>query len=113
MRIRQLDTPLPNHARAVRTARSKHQLRLAIGAAGLAITLAACGANNNARPGTDPHATPATEIERHNNRTTQPDTVPLLDLTQPATRKQFVCSFANGYFTQPQPPRDNSTSKYC
>ena len=102
MRIRQHDTPLPNHARAVRTARSKHQLRLAIGAAGLAITLAACGANNNARPGTDPHATPATEIERHNNRT-----------TQPATRKQFVCSFANGYFTQPQPPRDNSTSKYC
>jgi hypothetical protein len=113
MRTRQHDTPPPNHTPAVRTARPKHQLRIAIGAAVLAITLAACGSNNNARQGTDPHATPATEIERQNTTTTQPDIVRLPDLTQPATRKQFVCGFANGYFTQPQPPRDNSTSNYC
>jgi hypothetical protein len=78
----------------------------------LAITLAACGSYYNAR-GTDPHATPAAEIERHNNTTSPPDIVRLPDLTDPAQRKQFVCSFANGYFNEPQPSPDNSTSDYC
>jgi hypothetical protein len=110
--MRQHDTP-PPHPPAVRTARRRHQLRIAIGAAVLAITLAACGSTNNARPGSDPHATPAAESEQHTNPTSQSDRVRLPDLTQPATRKQFVCSFANGYFNEPQPPPDNPTSDYC
>jgi hypothetical protein len=86
-------------------------LCITVGAAVLVITLAACGSDNNTR--TDPHATTAAEIEPEITTTSPPDTVPLPDLADPATRKQFVCSFADGYFTEPQAPRDNSTSEDC
>jgi hypothetical protein len=110
MRTRQPETPAPNHAPTIHTPRPKPHLRIAIAVAALAITLAACGSTNTARRGTDPHATPAAHIERHT--TNEPYTVRLPNLRDPATRKQFVCNFANGYFTQPQPPR-YSTSNYC
>jgi S1-C subfamily serine protease len=57
MRTRQHDAPPPDRALAGRTTHPKHQLRMAVGAAVLAITVAACGSNHNARRRTDPHAT--------------------------------------------------------
>ena len=112
MHIRQHEGLLPEITMGVHTSRRGRPLWIAVGSAVLAITLVACGANNNARRGTDPNATPAAEIQRKNSTTSQPDTVRLPDLTDPATRKQFVCSFADGYFTEPQVPRGNSTSDY-
>jgi hypothetical protein len=88
--------PLPNDPQAVRTSRPRHQLCIAVGAAVLAVTLTACGPTRNIRRGVDPHAIPAV--------TGAPDADRLPDLNDPAVRKQFACSFAEGYFTPPQPP---------
>jgi hypothetical protein len=109
MRTRQYETPLSNHPPAARTSRSRLQLRIAVGAAVLAMTLAACGSSDNARPGTDPPKTPAGEITRQDGMSSPPDTVRLPDLTDPATRKRFACSFADGYFAPPQETPDIST----
>lgn len=109
MQTRQYDGPRRDDSPAVPTLRSRHQLVIAAGAAVLAITLAACGSNNTRR-GTDPHATPATETARQDNATSPPDTVRLPDLTDPETRKQFACSFDDGYFTEPRAPRDDAPS---
>jgi hypothetical protein len=111
MHTRHHDVPRPNDPPADVTVRPKHQLAIAAGAAALAITLAACGSSNTRR-GTDPHATPAAKTAQQNHATSPPNTIRLPDLTDPTTRKQFACSFANGYFTEPQPPYDNTTSNY-
>jgi glucose/arabinose dehydrogenase len=110
MQPRQCDVPRPNDPPAVATFRSRHQLSIATGAAVLAMTLAACG-SGNARRGTDPQATPTARTARQNHPTSPPDTVRLPDLTDPATRKQFACGFADGYFTEPQAPRDNTCTR--
>jgi hypothetical protein len=87
---------------------------IAVGAAVLAISLAACGSNNDARPRTDSHATRAAEIAQQNDSTSrQTDTVRQPDLTNPVIRNRFVCSFADGYFTEPEGPRDSPTTDYC
>jgi hypothetical protein len=87
---------------------------LAVGAAALAITLVACGTNNDARQRTDSHATPVAIIDQQNKSTSRhSDTVRQPDLTNSAIRKRFVCSFADGYFTEPEAPRDNPTPHYC
>jgi hypothetical protein len=109
MHTRHYDAPRPNDPPAVPTFRPRHQRSIAAGAAVLAITLAACGPANTRR-GTDPQATPAANSTRQNLPTRPPDTVRLPDLTDPATRKRFACSFADAYFTEPQAPRDNAPS---
>jgi len=109
MQRRQYDAPRPNDAPAAPAFRPRHQLSIAVGAAILAITLASCGSGNTRR-GTDPQATPAAETAQQDHATNPRDSVQLPDLTDPATRKQFVCSFADGYFTGSQKPADDSKS---
>ena len=86
MRTRQYHPPLPNDPPAVSTSRLTYQLCIAAGAVVVAITLAACGSDNNTRRGTDPQLTPAAEITREAHMTSPSDTVQLPDLTDPATR---------------------------
>jgi hypothetical protein len=73
---------------------------------------AACGFGVNAARGTGTNATSVAATELANRASSSPDTVSVPDLTDPATRKQFVCSFEDGYFTEPQ-ARSNSSSSYC
>jgi hypothetical protein len=111
MRTSQCDATRPDHAPTAGTSRRRHKLRIAGGTVVAAIALVACGSNDNTHRGTDAQATPVAQTELPNHTTSPPETVRLPDLTDPATHKQFVCSFADGYFTALQPP-NNSTS-YC
>jgi hypothetical protein len=106
MKTRLYKAPRSHVAPAVHTSRPRHQLWIAAAAAGLAITLAACGSDITRRD-TDAHPTPDAEIARQ--YATRAPEVRLPDLTDPATRKQLVCSFAEGYFTPPQPPAETTS----
>jgi hypothetical protein len=79
------------------------------GTALLAITVAACGSNANTQPASNAQPRPSSVIVQPGPTTSAPDTVDLPELNDPAVRKQFVCSFADGYFAPPQPPGENST----
>lgn len=100
------ETLLPNPA--ARPSPRRNRVLIALEAAVLAIALAACGSENT-RQGTD-QAIPAPKVVEQNQTMSAPDTVRVPDLNDPAVRRQFVCSFADGYFTEPQPPQANSTS---
>jgi hypothetical protein len=86
-------------------------LRIAGGVALLAVTFGACksaSTRTDVEPRTDPHATPAAVTAQQPVADT-PD-VPLPDLTDPAVRKQFACSFSDGYFNERGDSSDDATS---
>jgi hypothetical protein len=83
-------------------------LWIAAGVAVVGITLAACESANTGT-GTDSHATPVAETARQQHVTDAPD-VRFPDVTDPAARRQFACSFADGYFTEPRVPRHDAAS---
>jgi hypothetical protein len=74
----------------------------------LAIALGACGSSSDTRRAPDPRSIPAAEVAQQNLTTSPAGTVALPNLNDPAVRKQFVSSFADGYFTESQQPRTKS-----
>ena len=108
MYTRQRELLLPDDTIRVQTSRRAQPLWLAAGITVLAMTLAACESANS-QTDTDPHATPAAETARQ-GQVTNTVAVQLPDLTDPAARKQFACSFEDGYFGEPAASRDDATS---
>ena len=82
---------------------------IAAGVAVFAIALAACG-SNTPQPGADVNASAPSRGARADQTTSARGTVRLPDLRDPATRKQFVCSFADGYFSPPPTALSNRPS---
>jgi hypothetical protein len=90
------------------TFRRRQPLWFATAVAVFAVTLVACDSDNT-RTDTEPHATPAVEAAQVRRVTNAPE-VRFPDLTDPAGRTQFACSFEDGYFTEPQASPDDSAS---
>src|SRR5689334_20941944 len=98
MQQRRHEFRLSPRAASVRRSPHRKPLLTSLGAAVLAIGLAACGSDQT-QQGTGPSSIPAAKVVEQNLITNTPDTVHVPDLNDPALRNQFVCSFADGYFT--------------
>src|SRR5262245_45259121 len=106
------DAPRPNSSPAVQTFRRRHPLSVAAGVVALAVMLAACGSSDT-KQGTEPQSTRAAASARLDRAASPPARAVTVasggatavwtpDLTDPVTRKEFACSFAEGYFTEAQ-----------